>query len=92
MSLDFDSIWKTETMHSMDKFCADDREQLAYYRSQGYFADIPSVYADLGLVTLKKAGRESNMERIMTMNLGLAVEDVATANLMYQKAVRKRLE
>jgi ornithine cyclodeaminase/alanine dehydrogenase-like protein (mu-crystallin family) len=43
-------------------------------------------------VTLKKAGRESNMERIMTMNLGLAVEDVATANLMYQKAVRKRLE
>jgi ornithine cyclodeaminase/alanine dehydrogenase len=74
--LDFDSYWKTEAMHSMDKFCTDDGEQLAYYRSQGYFADIPSVYADLGeIVTLKKAGRESNRERIMTMNLGLAIED-----------------
>lgn len=90
--LDFDSYWKTEAMHSMDKFCTDDGEQLAYYRSQGYFADIPSVYADLGeIVTLKKAGRESNRERIMTMNLGLAIEDVATANLIYQKAVKKKI-
>jgi ornithine cyclodeaminase/alanine dehydrogenase len=27
--LDFNSYWKTEAMHSMDKFCTDDREQLA---------------------------------------------------------------
>ncbi|MCJ7699284.1 hypothetical protein MUO56_03420 [Candidatus Bathyarchaeota archaeon] len=27
----------------------------------------------------------------MTMNLGLAIEDVATANLIYQKAVKKKI-
>ncbi|MCD6537955.1 hypothetical protein J7L18_05030 [Candidatus Bathyarchaeota archaeon] len=33
-ALDFDSYWKPEAMHSMDKFCADDAEQLKYYRSE----------------------------------------------------------
>jgi len=86
--LDFDSYWKPEALHSMDKFCTDDRQQLAYYRMQGYFADIPNVYADLGeIVSGRKCGRQSSKERIISMNLGLAIEDVATAILIYQRAV-----
>lgn len=85
--LDFDSYWKPGAMHSMHKFVTDDREQLAYYRAQGYFADIPNVYADLAeIVSRKKAGRETLEERIMSMNLGLAIEDMATAMLVYEKA------
>jgi ornithine cyclodeaminase/alanine dehydrogenase len=85
--LDFDSYWKPEAMHSMDKFCTDDREQLAYYKTQGYFADIPEIYADLAeIVSGKKVGRASSKERIMSMNLGLAIEDMATAILVYEKA------
>jgi len=85
--LDFDSYWKPEAMHSMNKFCTDDAEQLAYYKTQGYFPYIPDVYADLGeIASGKKAGRESPEERIMSMNLGLAIEDVATAILVYRKA------
>jgi ornithine cyclodeaminase/alanine dehydrogenase-like protein (mu-crystallin family) len=71
----------------MDKFCTDDREQLAYYKTQGYFADIPEIYADLAeIVSGKKVGRASSKERIMSMNLGLAIEDMATAILVYEKA------
>lgn len=85
--LDFDSYWKPETMHSVDKFCTDDREQLSYYRSQGYFHDIPNVYAELSqLVSLSVIGREEPKERIMSMHLGSALADMATAKLVYEKA------
>lgn len=85
--LDFDSYWKPEAMHSFDKFCTDDRQQLAYYRAQGYFVDIPDVHAELSeIIGGGKHGRESSSERIMSMNLGLAIEDVATAKLVYEKA------
>jgi ornithine cyclodeaminase/alanine dehydrogenase-like protein (mu-crystallin family) len=85
--LDFDSYWKPETMHSMQKFITDDRNQLAYYRAQGYFADIPHIYAELGeVVAGSKPGRVSPEERIMAMNLGLAVEHIATAIHVYGEA------
>jgi len=86
-SLDFDSYWTPEAMRSMDKFCTDDKEQLAYYETQGYFSSIPRVYAELGeIVSGKKRGRENRRERIMSMNLGLAIEDIATAMLVYKSA------
>ncbi len=85
--LDFDSYWKPEAMHSMDKFCTDDHDQLEYYKKLGYFSNIPDAYADLGeIVSGKKPGRENPKERIMCMNLGLAIEDMATAILIYEKA------
>ena len=89
-ALDFDSYWKPEAMHSMNKFCTDDHNQLAYYKEAGYFSNIPQVYADLGeIVNDKKPGRENPEERIMSMNLGLAIEDMATATLIYEKAKKK---
>jgi ornithine cyclodeaminase/alanine dehydrogenase len=91
-ALDFDSYWKAEAMHSMNKFCTDDREQLAYYKTQGYFSKIPSIYAELSeIVSGKKPGREGSEERIMSMNLGLAIEDIATAALVYEKAMKAKI-
>jgi ornithine cyclodeaminase/alanine dehydrogenase len=89
-SLDFDSYWKPEAMFSMDKLCTDDREQLVYYKAQGYFAKVSIVYADLGeIVGGKKPGRENPEERIMCMNLGLAIEDMAAATFVYEEAVKR---
>ena len=86
-SLDFDSYWKPEAMRSMNKFCTDDIEQLMYYRQQRYFRDIPEVYAELSrIISGKMRGRENSRERIMCMNLGLAIEDMATAKLIHEKA------
>jgi len=88
--IDFDSYWKPEAMHFMDKFCTDDTQQIGYYKSVGYFQDIPKVYADLGeLIIRKKAGRENDKERIMSMNLGVAIEDIAVAAKIYDAARRK---
>jgi ornithine cyclodeaminase/alanine dehydrogenase-like protein (mu-crystallin family) len=88
--LDFDSYWRPEAMHEMDKFCTDDIGQLEYYRTVGYFSDVPDVYADLAdIVTGRKPGRESAEERTMSMNLGVAVEDMATAARIVDAAKRK---
>lgn len=85
--LDFDSYWKPAAMRSVDKFCTDDREQLAYYKTVGYFSGIPEVHADLGeVVTGRRPGRENDHERIMSMNLGVAIEDMATAVAVLKKA------
>ena len=90
--LDFDSYWKPEAMRSMDKFCTDDRGQLTYYKKLGYFSSIQRVYADLSeIVSGEKLGRENPKERIMSMNLGLAIEDMATAILIYEKAKKVRV-
>ncbi len=88
--VDFDSYWHPAAMQEADKFCTDDVAQLRYYQSVGYFQGIPPVYADLGeLVTGQKPGRESPTERTMTANLGLALDDMAVAPLIYRQAVEK---
>jgi ornithine cyclodeaminase/alanine dehydrogenase len=88
--LDFDSYWTADAMLSMDKFYTDDVEQLEYYRSQGYFARIPAIYAELSeVVSCQKKGRENPHERIMAMHLGSAISDVAVAKLIHQKALKE---
>jgi ornithine cyclodeaminase/alanine dehydrogenase len=85
--LDFDSYWMGEALAEVDRFATDDDAQLAYYRSAGYFQDTPEPYADLGEIVAGKApGRETPEERTLSMNLGLAIEDVATALLIYRRA------
>ena len=63
------------------------------FRSEiGYFQDIPPIYADLGeLVAGKKPGRETSEERTMACNLGLALDDMAVAPVIYQRAVEKNI-
>jgi len=88
--VDFDSYWHPEAMAEADKFVTDDVPQLEHYREIGYFRDIPPVYAEIGeLVTGKKAGRETAVERTMTCNLGLAMDDMAVAPIVYRRAVEK---
>lgn len=90
--VDFDSYWKPAAMQLSAKFCTDDCDQLLYYKQDGYFQHIPEVYADLGqIVSGQKAGREHDRERIMSVNLGLALEDVAVGIIIYERAVQRKL-
>jgi len=85
--VDFDSYWKGAALQQADKIATDDLGQMKYYRKVGYFKDTPEPYADLGeIVAGKKAGRESDEERIISINLGLALDDMATAIHIYEKA------
>ncbi len=88
--VDFDSYWRGEALREIDKFATDDLEQMNYYRGEGYFKETPEPYADLGeIVAGLKPGRESPEERTMSMNLGLALDDMATAIKIYQLAREK---
>lgn len=90
--VDFDSYWHPGALHEADKFCTDDVPQLHHYRGLGYFQDIPAIHADLGeLVTGRKPGREKAEERTMACNLGLALDDMAVAPLIYERALEKRI-
>lgn len=85
--VDFDSYWTGAALAEMDKLATDDINQMEYYRHIGYFKETPGAYADLGdIVTGRKPGRESKTERIICLNLGLALIDMATASLIYHKA------
>jgi ornithine cyclodeaminase/alanine dehydrogenase-like protein (mu-crystallin family) len=88
--VDFDSYWHPGALKQTDKFCTDDAAQLDYYKSAGYFQDIPPLHADLGeLVTGQKPGRETPQERTIACNLGLALDDMAVAPVIYQRAMEK---
>jgi ornithine cyclodeaminase/alanine dehydrogenase-like protein (mu-crystallin family) len=86
--VDFDSYWKPEAMKKADKFCTDDIGQLEYYKKVGYFKDIPEIYSDLGEIAAgNKKGRENEQERIISVNLGIAMEDIAVGTLVYKRAL-----
>ncbi len=86
--VDYDSYWHPDALLEVDKFCTDDVPQLEYYRSRGYFQNIPAIHAELGeLVTGRKPGRETDAERTMACNLGIALDDMATAPLVYRRAL-----
>jgi ornithine cyclodeaminase/alanine dehydrogenase len=88
--VDFDAYWHPDAMQETAKFCTDDTPQLRQYQQSGYFQGIPEVHADLGeLSTGQKPGRETSEERTMTANLGLAIDDMAVAPLLYQRAREK---
>jgi len=85
--VDFDSYWQGAALHEMDKLATDDHAQMNYYRQEGYFLETPTAYADLGEIAAgQKPGRESERERTASINLGLALDDMATAIRIYQRA------
>ena len=88
--VDFDSYWHPDAMREAAKFCTDDTAQFLHYKEVGYFQNTPALHADLGeLVVGKKSGRETPVERTMTANLGLALDDMAVAPLLYRRASEK---
>ncbi len=90
--VDFDSYWDPAAMAQASKFCTDDIPQLEHYRNIGYFQKIPNIYAALGeLVAGYKPGRENESERTFACNLGLALDDMATAPLVYELAKKKNV-
>ena len=86
-AVDFDSYWQPRALAQMDKVSTDDHAQFQYYKSVGYFQQTPDPYADLGeLVAGLRPGRQSESERAIAINLGLALDDMAVAPEIYRRA------
>ncbi len=91
--VDFDAFFSRSALNEADKWTTDNIGQYNHYKNDlGYFQNCPSVYAELGeLVTGRKKGRETAPERNFAANLGLAMEDMAVAPLIYDLAVEKNI-
>lgn len=87
-AVDFDSYWSADALAEMDKISTDDHAQFKYYRSVGYFQDTPDPYADLGEIVIGSVPRRERVdERIIAINLGLAIDDMAVAPEIYRRAI-----
>jgi ornithine cyclodeaminase/alanine dehydrogenase len=91
--VDFDSYFTREALNEADKWTTDNRVQYRHYQTElGFFKNCPELYAELGeLVTGQKPGRETPGEKNFAANLGLAMEDMTVAPLLYQRAVEKQI-
>jgi ornithine cyclodeaminase/alanine dehydrogenase-like protein (mu-crystallin family) len=90
--VDFDSYFKPEVFSAADLFYTDDMEQQEYYRRAGYFSGLSQPHGDLGdLVAGRKRGRAATDDIAIAMNLGIALEDMATAVLVHEAAVRRKI-
>jgi ornithine cyclodeaminase/alanine dehydrogenase-like protein (mu-crystallin family) len=88
MGLEASRAWYGDAILKADKFVTDSWEQTEHFHEQGAFPDgMPKLYAELGeIVAGKKKGRENKKERILAINIGLALEDVIVADYVYKKA------
>jgi ornithine cyclodeaminase/alanine dehydrogenase len=90
VSLDYDSAWTTAAMRECDRFVSDDIDQLLNTKAHHvYFGGIPdTIHADLGeLVARLKVGRQHDLEKIFAMNMGIAIDDMVTAQVLYERAL-----
>lgn len=88
-----------EVVFSSDKIICDDWQSVLHRRTpilakmyeQGKLKD-SDIYANLGeIVNKKKAGRESDTERIFFLPIGMGSEDVIAAYKIYKRAREKGL-
>lgn len=92
LPIDFDSYFGPSALLAADKFLTDDTDQILYYKKEGYFKTLPPIHGDLGqLASGQVKGRENDRERIIVCSLGLALDDVVAASLIYQRAVDRGL-
>lgn len=90
--VDFDSYLKPEIFAAADLFYTDDVAQQEYYRKIGYFSKVPAPQGDLGdLLVERKRGRQAGDDIAIAMNLGIALEDMSTARLVYEAALQRKL-
>ncbi|GAB6171161.1 alanine dehydrogenase [Paradesulfitobacterium aromaticivorans] len=90
--IDYDSYWQRSAFETMSRIYVDDVPQFESHRTMGYFNAVPPVYGDLAdLVSGKISGRLNDSERIIAVNLGLSLEDIAVAAMVYDQALKQGL-
>lgn len=92
LPIDFDAYFRPSAFAAGEKFYTDDLDQIRYYQSLGYFGHLPEEIIDLGqLYAGDDPGRESDSQRIIACNLGIAMDDVVVGALLIEKAKGKGL-
>ena len=92
VTIDYDCYWKPTAFAAADKLLTDDFGQVEHIKEYGYFVGCPQPHAELGSVVAGlHPGRQTPYEKIVVMNMGVAVEDVGTAKEIYEIARAERI-
>jgi ornithine cyclodeaminase/alanine dehydrogenase-like protein (mu-crystallin family) len=88
ITLDYDSYVTDAAIAAMDVVLTDDRGQIEDARkNEGKFSGVHRVDAELGeLICFGTGARSSERQRILVFNLGIALEDLATAAEVLKRA------
>jgi len=87
VAIDYDCYWKPAALGAADVVITDDFGQIKHIKEYHYFVDCPDPQAELGDIVAKlKPGRKGASEKIVVMNMGVAVEDVVTAKEIFEFA------
>jgi ornithine cyclodeaminase/alanine dehydrogenase len=78
-------------IRTVDKFVIDDERQAREFDKMGkYPGGLPQVHAELGqMLAGLRPGRESRLERILGLPLGLAIADIAVASLLLRRSLER---
>jgi ornithine cyclodeaminase/alanine dehydrogenase len=89
VAVDYDCYWTAGALEAADGVFTDDVAQMDHLRDYGYFLGTPPVKAEIGdVIAGTKPGRGGPDEVIVSLNMGLSVEDVITASRIYEAAKR----
>lgn len=87
-----DSYFQGSALREADRLVTDDVAQMDYYRGIGYFRDTPPIDVELGdILCGRRPGRGAAHERAIALNLGIALDDMATAIRVYERALERGL-
>lgn len=87
VTLDYDCYWAAGALAGVDALFTDDIAQLEHTKPDGYFLGVPATLREIApVVAGVAAGRRAPSERIVCINMGIALEDVPTALAIYAKA------
>lgn len=92
VTLDYDCYWKPAAFNKADTLVTDDFAQIEHIKEYGYFVGCNAPHCELGAIAAGLAPRRMNSsDVIIVMNMGVAVEDVATAKEIYDLAIEKKV-
>jgi ornithine cyclodeaminase/alanine dehydrogenase len=87
ITIDYDCYWKPAALATADCLVTDDVGQVEHIKEYGYFVGCRAPDTELGSVVAGlHPGRQDAQQKIVAVNMGVAVEDVATAKEIYEIA------
>jgi ornithine cyclodeaminase/alanine dehydrogenase-like protein (mu-crystallin family) len=87
VTLDYDCYLAPDALSDADAVFTDDLEQMRHLADYGFFQRHPARVVEIGAVVAgSHAGRAGDEQRIIAVNMGIALEDVALASLIHARA------
>lgn len=92
VAIDYDCYFKPEALSSADILATDDFGQIEHIKEYGYFVRSRTPDVEIGSIAAGLvSGRQSPNDRVIVANMGVAVEDVATAKEIYEIAKHRNI-